>query len=156
MCGLNQGQIVACIETTPARTNVHHDAALLSFYSLAKGHVLDFQHVAIDATFNVSHRQHSISSDDNIANPSCSFLFDHLLKSVGYCNLVRAVFVPETALNMEEAYCQSTDAVLKHFSVSPGQGLSEAQVKSSRDTHGPNCMSGCMLSRILANLNSSS
>jgi magnesium-transporting ATPase (P-type) len=41
-------------------------------------------------------------------------------------------------INMENAFAKSTSEVLKFFSVSETQGLTEAQVKESRDKHGRN------------------
>ncbi|RDL36830.1 Calcium-transporting ATPase [Venustampulla echinocandica] len=41
---------------------------------------------------------------------------------------------------MELAYTKTTSEVLKRFSVSEQQGLTEAQVKQSRDTHGRNAI----------------
>ncbi|KAH8657435.1 hypothetical protein BGZ60DRAFT_434405 [Tricladium varicosporioides] len=41
---------------------------------------------------------------------------------------------------MESAYTKSTSEVLKHFSVSESQGLSEAQVKASREKYGRNAI----------------
>lgn len=40
---------------------------------------------------------------------------------------------------MENAYAKSTSEVLKFFSVSEAQGLSDSQVKASREKHGRNC-----------------
>jgi hypothetical protein len=39
---------------------------------------------------------------------------------------------------MENAYTQTTSEVLKYFSVSETQGLTEAQIKASREKHGRN------------------
>lgn len=43
---------------------------------------------------------------------------------------------------MENAYAKSTSEVLKFFSVSESQGLSESQIQASREQHGRNCMLG--------------
>jgi Ca2+ transporting ATPase len=46
---------------------------------------------------------------------------------------------------MENAFSKSTGEVLKHFSVTETQGLSEAQINASREKHGRNGTSTCSI-----------
>jgi Ca2+ transporting ATPase len=43
---------------------------------------------------------------------------------------------------MESAFSKTTEEVLKHFSVTETQGLSEAQIAASREKYGRNGMYG--------------